>query len=91
MTQAEYRRGEDLGETLFGGINGVNDLGKESIVRYCEWCNYPLPNERYHLRICPSCRTESIAEFMRDTKNQNELPARKSFPFHPSEYIPKGK
>jgi Zn finger protein HypA/HybF involved in hydrogenase expression len=38
---------------------------KESPIRKCEWCHQPLPNERYHLRICPKCRKATIDAFLK--------------------------
>ena len=38
---------------------------KESPLKKCEWCHQPLPNERYHLRICPKCRKATIDAFLK--------------------------
>lgn len=38
---------------------------KESPLKKCEWCHQPLPNERYHLRICPRCRKATIDAFLK--------------------------
>jgi Zn finger protein HypA/HybF involved in hydrogenase expression len=34
-------------------------------IKRCEWCHQPLPNERYHLKICPRCRKASIEAFIK--------------------------
>jgi hypothetical protein len=31
-------------------------------IRKCDWCHKPLPNERYHLRICPKCRRGTLQD-----------------------------
>jgi len=38
---------------------------RESPIKKCEWCHQPLPNERYHLRICPRCRKATIDAFLK--------------------------
>jgi hypothetical protein len=38
---------------------------RESPLKKCEWCHQPLPNERYHLRICPKCRKATIDAFLK--------------------------
>ena len=38
---------------------------RESPVKKCEWCHQPLPNGRYHLRICPKCRKATIDAFLK--------------------------
>jgi len=38
----------------------INQLKK------CEWCNQYLPNERYHLRICPDCRKTTLEAIKKD-------------------------
>lgn len=38
---------------------------RESPIRKCEWCHQPLPNGRYHLRICPRCRKATIDAFLK--------------------------
>ena len=38
---------------------------RESPVKKCEWCHQPLPNSRYHLRICPKCRKATIEAFLK--------------------------
>jgi len=38
---------------------------RETPFRKCEWCHQPLPNERYHLRICPKCRKATIDAFLK--------------------------
>ena len=35
-------------------------------LKKCEWCSQYLPNERYHLRICPDCRKTTLAAFRKD-------------------------
>ena len=35
-------------------------------LKKCEWCNQYLPNERYHLRICPDCRKTTLAAFRKE-------------------------
>jgi Zn finger protein HypA/HybF involved in hydrogenase expression len=45
-------------------IEEFQELG-ESPNRKCEWCHQPLPNERYHLRICPKCRKATIDAFLK--------------------------
>jgi hypothetical protein len=45
-------------------IEEFQDL-RESPLRKCEWCHQPLPNERYHLRICPKCRKATIDAFLK--------------------------
>jgi hypothetical protein len=38
---------------------------RETPIKKCEWCHQPLPNERYHLRICPKCRKATIDAFLK--------------------------
>jgi Zn finger protein HypA/HybF involved in hydrogenase expression len=38
---------------------------RETPLKKCEWCHQPLPNERYHLRICPKCRKATIDAFLK--------------------------
>jgi len=38
---------------------------RESPIKKCEWCHQPLPNSRYHLRICPKCRKATIEAFLK--------------------------
>jgi Zn finger protein HypA/HybF involved in hydrogenase expression len=45
-------------------IEELHEL-KESPLKKCEWCHQPLPNERYHLRICPKCRKATIEAFLK--------------------------
>ena len=52
---------EDLEKLLFEEIPEM----ETPRIRRCEWCKQPLPNDRYHLKICPQCRKESIAAFMK--------------------------
>jgi hypothetical protein len=52
---------EDLERLLFEQIPEMETPG----IRRCEWCKQPLPNDRYHLKICPQCRRESIDAFMK--------------------------
>jgi Zn finger protein HypA/HybF involved in hydrogenase expression len=35
-------------------------------LKKCEWCNQYLPNERYHLRICPDCRKTTLQAFKKE-------------------------
>lgn len=37
----------------------------ERQIKKCEWCHQPLPNERYHLRICPRCRKSTVEAFLK--------------------------
>jgi len=43
----------------------IASLGERGQVRKCEYCHQPLPNERYHLRICPKCRTATIDAYLK--------------------------
>jgi len=52
---------EDLERLLFEQIPEMETPG----IKRCEWCKQPLPNDRYHLKICPQCRKESIETFMK--------------------------
>ena len=52
---------EDLEKLLFEEIPEMETPG----IKRCEWCKQPLPNDRYHLKICPQCRKESIDIFMK--------------------------
>ncbi len=52
---------EDLERLLF---EEIPEMETPSIKR-CEWCKQSLPNVRYHLKICPQCRKESIDIFMK--------------------------
>ena len=52
---------EDLEKLLFEEIPEM----ETPKIRRCEWCHQSLPNDRYHLKICPQCRTESITSFMK--------------------------
>lgn len=45
-------------------IEELHEL-KETPLKKCEWCHQPLPNERYHLRICPKCRKATIEAFLK--------------------------
>jgi len=38
---------------------------RQGPIKKCEWCHQPLPNERYHLRICPKCRKATIDAFLK--------------------------
>jgi len=40
----------------------IPKMGTQRIKR-CAWCHELLPNERYRLKICPSCRKASIEAF----------------------------
>jgi Zn finger protein HypA/HybF involved in hydrogenase expression len=52
---------EDLERLLFEEIPEM----ETPRIKRCEWCHQPLPNDRYHLKICPQCRKESIETFMK--------------------------
>ncbi len=52
---------EDLEKLLFEEIPEM----ETPRIKRCEWCHEPLPNDRYHLKICPQCRKESIATFIK--------------------------
>jgi predicted RNA-binding Zn-ribbon protein involved in translation (DUF1610 family) len=52
---------EDLEKLLFEEIPEM----ETPRIKRCEWCHQALPNDRYHLKICPQCRKESIATFMK--------------------------
>lgn len=52
---------EDLEKLLFEEIPEM----ETPRIKRCEWCRQPLPNDRYHLKICPQCRKESIDTFMK--------------------------
>jgi len=52
---------EDLERLLFEEIPEM----ETPRIRRCEWCHQQLPNERYHLKICPTCRRASIDAFMK--------------------------
>ena len=52
---------EDLERLLFEEIPEM----ETPRIKRCEWCHQPLPNDRYHLKICPQCRKDSIATFMK--------------------------
>jgi len=54
---------EDLERLLFEEIPEM----ETPRIKRCEWCHQALPNDRYHLKICPQCRKESIATFMKAT------------------------
>jgi Zn finger protein HypA/HybF involved in hydrogenase expression len=57
----EIKLVEDLERLLFEEIPEM----ETPKIRRCEWCHQPLPNDRYHLKICPQCRKDSIATFMK--------------------------
>lgn len=38
----------------------LTELRVEDPRKKCEWCYQPLPNERYHLKICPRCRKGTL-------------------------------
>ena len=59
----EIKMVEDLERLLFEEIPEM----ETPRIRRCEWCHEPLPNDRYHLKICPQCRKDSIATFMKST------------------------
>ena len=52
---------EDLEEIVYEHLPEY----KLPIVKKCEWCSQPLPNERYHLKICPRCRKSSVEAFVK--------------------------
>jgi Zn finger protein HypA/HybF involved in hydrogenase expression len=52
---------EDLEKLLFEEIPEM----ETPRIRRCEWCHQALPNDRYHLKICPQCRKESVDTFMK--------------------------
>ena len=48
-------------------------------LKKCEWCNQYLPNERYHLRICPDCRKTTL-ECAKCDAISNDFPTLVSLP-----------
>ena len=61
MKRDESSLVESLEKLLFEEIPEI----ETTKIRRCEWCHQSLPNDRYHLKICPQCRKESIATFMK--------------------------
>lgn len=62
---------EDLERLLFEEIPEM----ETPRIKRCEWCHEPLPNDRYHLKICPQCRKESISTFMKGSLKPGTYPA----------------
>jgi hypothetical protein len=38
---------------------------KGGYTKPCEWCGQSLPTVKYHLRICPQCRKDSLSDFFK--------------------------
>ncbi len=57
----ETKMVEDLEKLLFEEIPEM----ETPRIKRCEWCHEALPNDRYHLKICPQCRKESVATFIK--------------------------
>ena len=60
---------EGLEELIFQEIPQIEP---PKVVKRCEWCQRSLPsNDRYQLRICPRCRKESVAAFLKNNRHSD--------------------